>query len=104
MFEKIKKSNKISCIYNDCKIKNSVSLKDQLSHLKEDLLQISYKNGYIIDLGWYPEFDINGMFKIYIIQNHQWDNPIKEIKCNDIALIEKHIYDCMSFVEERYDA
>ena len=25
--------------------------------LKEDLIQIKYKDEYLIDVGWYPEFD-----------------------------------------------
>ena len=34
--------------------------------LCEDLLQLKNKN-LLIDLGWYPEGDINGNYKLYLV-------------------------------------
>ena len=52
---------------------------NNLSYLKEDLLQIEFESlNLIIDLGWYGDISKNvGNFKIYIIQNQNWENPIK---------------------------
>lgn len=45
--------------------------------LSEDLLQVSFFNEeYILDIGWYPSLGKKGKFKIYVIKNHDWDNPI----------------------------
>lgn len=50
-----------------------------LFNLTEDLLQIEFDySNLIIDLGWYGENSSNkGEFKIYVIENQDWDNPIK---------------------------
>ena len=48
----------------------SKTLSDQIDILKEDLIQIQYENGYIIDVGWYPEFSKNGSFKVYVTKNY----------------------------------
>ena len=48
----------------------SKTLSEQIDILKEDLIQVQYKNGYIIDVGWYPEFSKNGLFKIYVTKNY----------------------------------
>lgn len=73
-------------IPNHCKVlKNSFSTYDpeidyseekNLFYLTEDLLQIEFGN-LILDLGWYGEISTNeGEFKIYLIQNQDWENPI----------------------------
>lgn len=50
-----------------------------LLYLKEDLLQIEFESlGLLVDLGWYGEISKNdGDFKIYIIRNQNWEEPLK---------------------------
>ena len=50
-----------------------------LYNLTEDLLQIQFDySNLTIDLGWYGEISSNkGEFKIYVIENEDWDNPLK---------------------------
>lgn len=50
-----------------------------LYNLTEDLLQIEFDyTNMIIDLGWYEDVSSSkGEFKIYVIKNRDWDNPIK---------------------------
>ncbi len=52
-------------------------LKLQVDSLKEDLLQVEYGKKYVIDVGWYPlSFKINGYFKIQLIEDDNWDEPV----------------------------
>jgi hypothetical protein len=45
--------------------------------LSQDLLQIqSVQRDIIIDLGWYPDHDPNGEYKIFVIKNLDWENPL----------------------------
>lgn len=37
--------------------------------------KIKGKDDIDIDLGWYPEDDPNGTFKIYVIRNYDWNSP-----------------------------
>jgi len=50
-----------------------------LYNLTEDLLQIEFDySNLIIDLGWYGEIYSNrGEFKIHVIENEDWENPLK---------------------------
>jgi len=53
----------------------SQSIESQLMVLDEDLLQLSFKSGIIVDVGWYPAFETNGEFIINRIANACWDSP-----------------------------
>lgn len=66
--------------------------------LKEDMLQLAYKN-YIIDVGFYSK-----EFVLYVIKDRNWDIPIiKEfIQENDIInRINKACIEVLSIVNER---
>ena len=71
------------------------ALEEQLVELTEDICQIEYKEkNSIIDIGWYPkyaEITNHSHFKIYIIQNSDWDNPIKVYYCYDIPKLKETI-------------
>lgn len=56
--------------------------KEYTYELCEDLLQIENKN-LLIDLGWYPEFDINGSYILRLINTlneNAFDCPLIEFK------------------------
>lgn len=64
-----------------------------LYYLTEDLLQIEldYSN-LIIDLGWYGEiFSNKGEFKVYVIENEDWDNPLKVEKSKSQKIITEKL-------------
>lgn len=33
----------------------------------------------LIDLGWYPAYDINGNYVLELIRNFDWDRPLKRV-------------------------
>ena len=44
---------------------------------EEDLLQVQFFNEkYILDVGWYSTTGKNGKFKVYVIKNYDWENPL----------------------------
>jgi hypothetical protein len=53
----------------------------QIAHLKEDLAQIEYPNFVLIDIGWYPEFQVNGAFVVSVVRNKNWQLPLMRAKC-----------------------
>ena len=91
------KSGKIE--YDQFNINFDISFKDQPESLLEDLLQVNYQNRYIIDLGWYPEFDSNGSFIIYIIGDYNWDRPIKTRKCREKKDLKNNLVEFVNIVE-----
>lgn len=69
MFRNFDYGKNVLNLYVDFDYDENKTLLSQIDLLKEDLIQIQYKNGYIIDVGWYPEFSKKGLFKIFVIKN-----------------------------------
>lgn len=60
----------------------SEPINNQIDMLTQDIAQITYSNNYTVDIGWYPidmEITTYTFFKIYVIRNYNWENPVKEI-------------------------
>ena len=57
----------------------SKSFEDQLEYLTEDLVQVEYPGGYLVDIGWYPEYDADGEFIVQLIRLGNWGTP--EYRC-----------------------
>ncbi|AOP96794.1 hypothetical protein [Enterobacter roggenkampii] len=51
------------------------SIFEQANKLDEDLFQLTFINGNIIDIGWYPAFEEDGEFIIQVISDENWDEP-----------------------------
>jgi len=64
-----------------------------LYNLTQDLLQIEFDySNLIIDLGWYGEISSNnGEFKVYVIENKDWDNPLKIEKSKSQKIINEKL-------------
>lgn len=76
-----------------------LSFDKQLFLLQEDLLQVKCRNNlYLLDVGWYPEFDIQGFFNVKIIKQYNWENPIFQKKATDIATLKQILIECSSIL------
>lgn len=48
------------------------------NYLYEDLFQLANRRfGLVIDLGWYPECDRNGGYKLVLIKDCNWIEPLE---------------------------
>ena len=79
--EKLFKNSPFKITFNDLIIDENKDIFEQLDFLKEDLFQAEYKDE-ILDIGWYPSFNINGNFVISVIKDFDWENPVfkKEVR------------------------
>lgn len=82
--------------YNDFDLNFSEPLKNQLDNLKEDLLQVSYPNGLLLDIGWFPSFDENGKFQIRAIENYDWETPIFYLEARNVEDLQLAIMNAIS--------
>ena len=62
-------------------------------YLTEDLLQLYLeKDCTTIDLGWYGDLSENkGCFKVYVIKNENWENPLEVVKSKSQAKISNEL-------------
>ncbi len=68
--------------YDDFGINPDIPLFMQLDTLKEDLIQVEYDSGHMLDIGWYPEFKASGCFKIYVTKSDEiiYEKSTRNIK------------------------
>ena len=89
-------------IYNSFDIDEDVSFEDQWYSYSEDILQIKFGERFVLDVGWYPESDLEGKFIVYAILDQNWDNPLMTITC---TLLEerKKIKENYKELKQKYD-
>ncbi|MBD5524929.1 MAG: hypothetical protein HDR04_11045 [Lachnospiraceae bacterium] len=68
--------------------------------LHEDLLRLyNEKANLIIDLGWYPSYDINGNYLLLLVKDFKWDCPLEHVSSKSkkeiVTCIEKWV--CYGF-------
>ena len=68
-------------IYNEFHVDFSKPYREQPDNLTEDLLQIEFPDQYLLDVGWYPEYDADGAFMVQLIRNDEWDKPLYCCRC-----------------------
>lgn len=65
-------------IYNEYDIDLDRPLEEQEFELTEDLVLIEYSENLMLDIGWYPEFSLDGNLIVKVIKNKEWNKPIFE--------------------------
>jgi hypothetical protein len=91
----------VICKFDDFDLQTDIPLIEQVDLLKEDLLQVTYDNNYLIDVGWYPEFDPQGMFGVSVIKDNDWSDPVIKKKCKDLNLLFKYLKEAIGFVSAK---
>lgn len=89
--------------YIDLLFDEDSSLADIIDDLKEDLIQIEYDDGYIIDVGWYPEFDPMGNFKLVLIKDYDWENALFYTEFNTVEALNSNLRQCIQMVKTMSD-
>lgn len=78
----------ILTVYDDWDLSEKDFLGNQADLLHEDLIQITFRGGYTIDIGWYPEHNLDGSFNCFLIRNQDWANPIYKFELGTISEVE----------------
>ncbi|ANY70795.1 hypothetical protein BBD42_17320 [Paenibacillus sp. BIHB 4019] len=88
-------------ILNDFDFNEGVALDQQIWSFKEDILQVRYDNKFVLDLGWYPEFNLDdGSFKLIIVEIDDWLNPLFIKRTKSLNEIYEYIKEAILFVEK----
>lgn len=65
------------------------------------MLQIEYPNGLLLDVGWFPSFNLKGCFLIQVIENFDWENPIIKRECNELEIFKQLLQETILFCNEK---
>lgn len=77
--------------YNSFDISFDKPFEQQTFSLNEDLVQVEYENGYLIDIGWYPECDPKGELILQLIHDNDWSNPVKKVSIHNVDSLYEEI-------------
>ncbi len=88
-------------VYNDFDIDENLSFEEQKYSYKEDILQITFGDRFILDVGWRREFNPAGHFVIKVIQDKDWLNPVSKIKCKTLSKLKKAIESSASLIHDQ---
>lgn len=76
-------------------------LSEQLYVLKEDLLQLEIGEDYLIDVGYYPEFSLDGEFKVLIIKGNDWSEPFRVKSCKTPELLIEYVQEAINEIVKK---
>lgn len=87
--------------YNVFDINENIPLTDQIDSLREDLIQIEYGERFTLDIGWQPDFDLNGYFIVRVILDKDWEDPVSIAECNTLPELKKLIESAAILIHEQ---
>lgn len=73
-----------------------------LEWINEDLFQVEYPKNYLLDVGWYENYD-KGIFVIYIIKDCNWEVPISRTEYKNVNELYEGMQKCIITVKELID-
>lgn len=88
-------------VFDDMQIDENASLDSQIDNLKEDLYQVNYDDKYIIDVGWFPSFSLNGHFRVVIIKDFDWESPIFQKKCRTFIELREFVEEAANIAKSK---
>ena len=62
---------------------------------KEDILQVEYPNGFLLDMGWYQD-----RYIISVIHNFDWANPVQQYETTETNQLPKLLTEAVRLVEK----
>ena len=79
-----------------------IAYSEAIPELKEDLMQVAYPDGQILDVGWYPESNPVGKFKVLVISNGEWDTPSLDLSTQDEKQLRGLLTRAARFIRQKY--
>jgi hypothetical protein len=90
----------VTYCYDEFHIQLDKPLSEQIWELNEDIIQLQIDNKYTIDLGYYPSHSLNGKFKVCIIKDLEWSNPIWIKTCKSQNILFNLLQEAIDVVKK----
>jgi hypothetical protein len=75
-------------------------LADQRWELKEDLAQVEYPSGLLVDVGWLPEFSAEGSFLVQVVRPNDWAHPAFRERVASVPSLKEQIARAVQFATD----
>ena len=62
---------------------------------KEDMLQVEYPNGFLLDMGWYQD-----RYIIFVIHNFDWSHPVRLYEATETNPLPALLTEAVGLVEK----
>ena len=62
---------------------------------KEDMLQVEYPNGFLLDMGWYQD-----RYIILVIHNFDWTHPVQQYETAEKNQLSTLLMEAIRLVEK----
>ena len=62
---------------------------------KEDMLQVEYPNGFLLDMGWYQD-----RYIILVIRDFDWAHPVQQYETTETNQLPKLLTEAVRLVEK----
>ena len=92
--------NKAKITYDDFDIDPTLTFESQKFSFKEDILQLEIGDNYVIDVGYYPEFNPKGFFLVRVIKDIEWDSPVFKKKFRNVKFLPKYLQEAIDFISQ----
>ena len=100
MFETFDFGEHVISKYIDFEVDPHKTFEEQMFSFKLDMIQISYSNNYVLDVGWYPELVESGHFVVVVIFDHDWSNPCLRFECQRLEQLEAYLHMCVDYISQ----
>ncbi|WP_438866705.1 hypothetical protein [Pseudomonas sp. L1(2025)] len=77
--------------YDELSMLQDSGIEHQAHNLKEDMLQVEYPHGFLIDVGWYPSFDAKGHFQVKVVKDYEWESPALTLTAQSISTLREQM-------------
>ena len=74
-------------------------LSAQLLDLKEDMLQVEYSSSFLLDVGWYPSFDLDGRSQIRVVKDYDWSDLLFFSEVTTVSLLKREMVSAQNVIE-----
>ena len=86
-------------VYNEFFIDFTKTYLEQVDCLLEDLLQVEFPENYLLDVGWYPEYNSEGEFIVQVIKDYNWERPIYKRNCKNKETLTQSLKKAIGVIE-----
>lgn len=80
-------------------INYELPLVDQIDWLTEHLFQVNYDDEYILDIGWYSSLSSPGKFRIAVVKDFNWSNPIFSKECSRLGELDCYVQEGVNLIK-----